>query len=329
MKRKGYLYDAVMTGENVHMAYDLYNANRPTWLRHPYDRLEADTILMMMKADFGAVVGKPRKKRFCDKGKWRELEIPGTFASSIAQLALWNVCGRYVERRIHDCSFSSRKGMGGHILAKKVARLVRTHGDKEAKYCFYFDIRKYYAHIDKRIVMDRLATIFKDKKVLDMFRAVVYSTPKGLPIGYPFSHALANLYISPLYCLAHSIKGISTMYVYMDNHLVFSAHKAPLKRFHKLAKQWLAGVGCEIKDDWQIFPTAVRPVRVCGLTVKADGTRRLYRKLWHRTMRNFDRLRRFYKRSDYLGMQSRLGWLDLCNRRYCEAFKHEGGYLWR
>lgn len=328
MKRVGYLYEKVMTPGNIRAAYDSYNRNRPSWLHHEYDEVEAKWILREMKRDFAACVGTARVKPYCDRGKWRTLEIPGTFRSSIAQIALWNVCGPFVERRIHSNSFSSRKGKGGHLAARKVKRFVQTHADGDAKYCLYFDIRKYYAHIDKRIVMDRLSTIFKDRRVLGMFRDVVYSTPVGLPIGYPFSHALANLYIVPLYWLACSTKGISAMYVYMDNHNVFSRYKAPLRRFRKLAVSWLAGVGCEIKADWQIFPTRSRPVKICGLAIRADGQCRLYRSLWHRTMRNFDRLVRQFRLSDYLGMMSRLGWLDLCNLRYCEAFKHEGGYLW-
>ena len=329
MKRYGFLYEKVMTPENIRAAYDAYNANRPSHLRHEYDEAEAAKILEAMKLDFKAVIGKARPKPFCDKGKWRELEIPGSFRSSIAQLALWNVCGPYVGRRIHDNSFSSRKGKGGHVCAKKVARFVRTNAGRDAKYCFYFDISKYYAHIDKRIVMDRLEKIFKDERILEMFRIIVYSTPTGLPIGYPFSHALANLYITPLYYLAHSVKGVTAMFVYMDNHHVFARTKAALKRVKGLFVRWLAGVGCSIKNDWQIFPTAARAVKVCGLCVKAGCAPWLYMKLWHRTMRNFDRLTTHFRRDDYLGMMSRLGWLDLCNLRYCTIFKHEGGYIWR
>lgn len=328
MKRLGNLYEKILTPENIEAAYQAYNQNRPTCLRREYKEEEARQILEEMKEDFAKVIGKARRKDFCDKGKWRILEIPESFKSSIAQIAVWNICGIYVERRIHDNSFSSRKGKGGHMCAKKVERFVHTKADRDAKYCFYFDIAKYYAHIDKRIVMDRIEKIFKDKKVIELFRIIVYSTPKGLPIGYPFSHALANLYITPLYYLAHSFKGVTGMYVYMDNHLVFARSKAVLKRVRRSFVKWLSGVGCEIKKDWQIFPTSEHGVRVCGLMVFANKKSRLYKKLWHRTMRNFDRLNKKFLLSDYLSMMSRLGWLDLCKQRYCEAFKKEGGYIW-
>lgn len=332
MKRVGYLYEKVMTADNIRAAYDAYNANRPVRLQHEYNPKEAAKILALMKSDFAACIGKARPKWYQDRDKKRLLEIPGSIYSSIAQLALWNVCGPYVERRIHDNSFSSRKGKGGHVCARKAKRFVRTKGREGARYCLYFDIRKYYQHIDKRIVMSRLEAIFKDRRVVELFRAVVYSTPVGLPIGYPFSHALANLYLVPLYYLICA-EGkrqykISRIFVYMDNWAVFARYKSALRKAVKTAVGWLARMGCAMKQDWQIFPTAKRAVRICGIAVKSGGECRLYKKLWHRTMRNFDRLIRFFKLSDFLGMNSRLGWLDLCGLRFCEAFKHEGGYLW-
>ena len=328
MRRIGFLYEKVMTLENVQEAYDLYNLNRPLHERRLFTLEEGARILAAMKADYAAVIGRGIPRDYNDRGKMRKLEIPATFEAAIAMLALWNVCGQFVESHIHDNSFSSRIGKGGHAAARKMSRFVRTKRHA-ARYCLYFDVKKFYAHIDKRIVMHRLEGIFKDARILELFRIVVYSTPSGLPIGYPFSHALANLYLAPLYWIARSTRGITQMYVYMDNHNVFAAHIAPLRRFLRDAKRWLAGVGCEVKDDWQIFPTDARPVKMCGLCVRSTGRRRLYRTLWRRTMRNFDRLTTDFKLSDYLGMQSRLGWLDLCGQRYCEAFKHEGGYLWR
>ena len=192
MKRIGWLWDEVTDVENVYAAMADYNRNRPRWRRRRPCYLKAAELAKRMEEDFAAVVGTPRRKTIYESGKARELEIPG-YESCIAQLALWRVCGRHVERRVHSQSFSSRRGMGGHLAARKCERFVRTNVEGRAKYHLYFDIRKFYAHIDKRIVMDRLSTVFKDPKVLAAFRAVVCSTPKGLPIGYPFSHALANL----------------------------------------------------------------------------------------------------------------------------------------
>lgn len=327
MKRVGYLYDKVMNIENVLMAWDIFNSRRPVKLRREVDVKYAEKILNEMKTDFASVIGRPRIKYIFESGKRRRLQIP-SFKSTIAQTALWNVCGDYIDKRIHDNSFSSRLGKGGHKAAHKVEKFVHTNGDGDAKYCLYFDVRKYYQHIDKRILMDRLATIFKDERILEMFRTVVYSADDGLPIGYPFSHALANLFLVPLYYDLRSIRGISRVYVYMDNWLVFSRSKKPLHRALVSAKHWLDGVGCEVKHDWQVFPTESRGVRVCGLVV-THGRTRLYDGIWHRIMRNFDRYRENPTERLYLSLMSRLGWLKAINFEYSPIFMINGRFLWQ
>ena len=328
MKRVGYLYEQIMTADNVRKAWENYNAHRPICRRVDFDEARAARILERMMCDFAGVIGRPRIKFIRESGKLRRLQIP-SFESCIAQLALWNVCGPFVERHIHDNSYSSRKGKGGHALVRKVQRFVHTKGETEARYCLYFDISKYYAHIDKRIMIARLRNIFKDERVIELFAAVIASTDQGLSIGYPFSHALANLYLTPLYYLVSSARNISRVWVYMDNWLIFSRFKAPLKRALKSARAYLRALGCTIKGDWQIFPTSSRAVKVCGVRVMAGAADLLYRRLWRRTVRNFARLVRGLGEAELLGMRSRLGWLDLINRRFAPIFNYKGEYLWK
>lgn len=326
MKRTGYLYDKVVDYDNIVAAMVEYDRRRPVRLRRGVDYRLAWEIKREMESCFARLVSNPRVKFINEYGKIRRLQIP-RYKSSIAQIALWNVCGPYVERRVHTQSFSSRRGYGGHLAAAKCARFVRTHAGSDARYFLYFDIRKFYQHIDRRIVMDRLATIFKDGRVLDMFRAIVESSDDGLPIGYPFSHALANLYLVPLYFLVHSVRSVSKVFVYMDNWIVFSRYKKPLHKAVSLARRWLAGVGCAIKGDWQIAPTAKRCVRLCGFAIGIRSMR-IYRGNWLRTMRDFRRAAAGDGRAA-ISMASRRGWLRFINREYSPCFCTERGYLWQ
>lgn len=327
MKRHGYLYDRVMTVENVMKAGEAYNAKRPVALRREVSVEFAKKLVEEMGKDFAEVIGKPRRKIIFEGGKKRELQIP-TFRSSIAQLALWNVCGKFVERRIHARSYSSRLGMGGHKAFRECSHFVQRNWRGKAKYCFYFDVAKYYAHIDRRIMMDRLSKIFKDERILTMFRVVLESAEEGLPIGYPFSHALANLYLTPLYHLVMSDKKVSRGYVYMDNHIFFSRWKKPLQRAKESVVRWLAGVGCTMKKDWQIFPTVGRAVRICGFAIRAGKTARLYRRLWRRIRENIDELVRDFTTEDYLSLMSRKGWLMAINKQHTKSVRLKGGYIW-
>lgn len=327
MKRVGYLYEKVVAYENVVGAMEDYDSRRPRRRRKGVDYRLAWEIKRRMETDFAGLIGTPRKKVIREYGKERELQIP-SYQSCIAQLALWRVCEPYVDRRLHDQTFSSRKGYGGHLLAKKCERFVHLNGEGKAKHSLYFDIRKFYRHIDHRIVMARLATVFKDRRVLAMFRDVLDSSEAGLPIGYPFSHALANLYLVPLYYLLKSVKGVSKVYVYMDNWTLFSRFKKTLRRAVDAAKRWLAGVGCEMKGDWQIAPTAARGVKVCGFVV-GRGQTRLYRGNWLRTRRDFRRAERGDEKAN-LSMASRRGWLRAICREFSNSFRtKKGTYLWK
>lgn len=71
-------------------------------------------------------------------------------------------------------------------MARKCEKFIHLNGNGQAKYALYFDIKKFYKHVDHEIVMQRLATVFKDKRILSMFKDVVDSSEVGLPVGYPF-----------------------------------------------------------------------------------------------------------------------------------------------
>ena len=193
---------------------------------------------------------------------------------------------------------------------------------------YFFDISKCYEHIRKLTVIDRLRTIFKDRKVLGMFDIVLESAWEGLPIGYPFSHALANLVLAPLHAMMLAQTNVSAGFVYMDNHNFFSRYKNTLRHSRPLAERWLEGIGCTIKDDWQIYPVEDRGVNVCGFTVFPDHIR-LYRRIWHGIMRNIDALVAHWQHEDYLSLMSRKGWLMAANKEYSPAIQIEGAYLWK
>lgn len=327
MKRVGYLYERVIDYDNIVGAMADYDRKRSVDRRRGIDCKLAWDLKRRMTEDFKSVIGKPMMKTIREYGKERQLEIP-SYESCIAQLALWRVCEPYVDKRIHGQSFSSRKGYGGFKAAKKCERFVHQNSNGNAKYCLYFDVRKFYQHIRKDVVMECLGRIFKDRRVLGMFHDVVYSTEVGLPIGYQFSHALANLYLVPLYYEIVGIRGVSKAYVYMDNWTVFSRYKKSLHKAHDVAERWLSERGCSIKDDWQLFPTAARDVKICGFKV-SHGQTCLYDGNWKRTLKDFRKAERGDD-SALLSMQSRRGWLRSINREFSVEFKtKDGKYLWQ
>ena len=85
-----------------------------------------------------------------------------------------------------------------------------------------------------------------------------------------------------------------------------------------------------IKDDWQVFPTSSRRVKICGFALHAARPPRLYRGIWRRTRRSFCVFSAHPTKRLYLSLMSRKGWLMAINKHFSPVFKlPNGGYLWQ
>lgn len=311
--RIGFLKDKICTPANVRRAWETYNRNRPPKLRRKFDAKIADEILAAMRAgrfDLGPL----RRKVIHEGQKPRRLRIP-SFYSTIAQTALFNVVGPILDKRIHSQSFSSRKGYGMHRCAMKQNRFIQTH-HRESRYCLYFDIRKCYDHIRHEDVLETVDRVIKDPFVLRAIENILNYGGAGLPIGFPASHTFANLLLTPLYHLLIAMRGITKVFVYMDNFIVYAAAKAPLRRAFKAARRWLAVRGMAIKDDWQIFPVDARPIHTCGFLLQRGRRPKIYRHIFTRICRNIRDFTRFPTVALARSLASRLGWLSAIGKTH-------------
>lgn len=304
--RIGHLKERIVTLENVCAAADEYNRNRPKRLRRRFDIEWLNDIATDLAND-RFVWDVPREKDIIECGKWRHLKIP-SLRSAIAQGAIFRVVNPIIDRRLPEMSYSSRKGRGGHALARKAARFIRTKGRK-ARYCLYFDLKKYYDHIKIDTAVEILGRIIKDEWVLGEVKAMFSNVGAGLPIGYVGSHQLANLYVADIFRhLRTCERSVGFGSVYMDNFSFLGEHKAPLHRMRRRGAARFAGRGLEMKRDWQVFPVGARGVRIGGLVLVPRGTARLYRRIHHRSMRAMDRLFRRPTERRIAGCASRFGW---------------------
>lgn len=307
----GHLFEKIATRENVVGAWDDYNRNRPICRRREIDDAEVDSILSELSSwtfDFG----KPREKDIWECGKIRHLKIP-SFRSAIAQYAIFRVINPIIDDRLPEMSMSSRRGRGGHLLAKKVNRKIRTDR-KGTAFSLYFDIRKFYDHIRIDDAISALSRIVKDEKVVSLVTQMFAPCGNGLPIGYVGAHMLANLVGAEIFRRLRQFKGITYGCVYMDNFHFFARSRAPLHRLHKFAVKVLAEYGMEMKPDWQIFPVWDRGVRIAGIVVKPRGTNKLYHRTFRRMMAAINRAFNRPNDKSLNSAMSYLGWLMATER---------------
>ena len=93
-----------------------------------------------------------------------------------------------------DDTFACRRGKG------RLAALDRTHHFAAGHVAFLkLDMRRYFDSISHEILLARLTRLFKDPRLLDLFRRIIaaFETApgRGLPIGSLTSQHFANAYL--------------------------------------------------------------------------------------------------------------------------------------
>lgn len=209
-----------------------------------------------------------------EHGKMRHIEIPSFRDSIVQRVLLFGRTEKHILNNTWPHAFSSVKGRGPLKAAKHVKRLIASG---RAKWCLYFDVRKYYEHIDLDVAFRDLKDIIKDPVALTLFRRVLRMGERGLAIGNTASHIIANLYMTPVAQALRNLRGVSDVVTYMDNVFVFGGNKRLLHAAKREADRVLARRGLEMKRDWQIFRTDLRAVRVGGFCVRDGAPWRIYR----------------------------------------------------
>lgn len=169
------------------------------------------------------------------------------FHERVMQHALMNVCHPFFERyQIFD-SYASRVGKGTYAAIQRAQYFCH-------QYTFFakLDVRKYFETIDHQVAKQLLTKLFKDKRLLAIFDAIINSYQveegKGLPIGNLFSQYLANhlLAVADHY-VKEQLKQPAYLR-YMDDMVLWSNEASQLrkqvKRFSEFLEQDLC---CELK----------------------------------------------------------------------------------
>jgi RNA-directed DNA polymerase len=136
-------------------------------------------------------------------GKLRPLGIP-TIIDRVVQASLRNAIEPIFERKFADCSWGFRPGRG----CKDALRRVDA-GLKQGKtWVVDVDIEQYFDSIDKKRLMDEVATEIADGSVLRLIETFLeqdvidgmkrWRPERGTPQGAVISPLLANIYLHPV-----------------------------------------------------------------------------------------------------------------------------------
>lgn len=150
--------------------------------------------------------------------------------------AVYRILYPFFDRLFIADSYSCRNGKGTHKAINRFARFAYKAGRNNARTAWVLkcDIRKFFASIDQRILMEILAGHISDKNILSLLQKIIGSfdsglgggnRPIGLPLGNLTSQLFANVYLNELDQFAkHQLK-IKYYIRYADDLAIFSADR--------------------------------------------------------------------------------------------------------
>ena len=157
-----------------------------------------------------------REREIVEGGKLRRIQVI-PMKDRIAVHAIMAVVDRHLRKRFIRTTSASIKKRGMHDLLAYIRRDMR-EDPEGTRYCYKFDITKFYESVKQDFVMYCVNRVFKDFKLMAMLESFVRLMPDGLSIGLRSSQGLGNLLLSVF--LDHYLKdryAVRHFYRYCDD----------------------------------------------------------------------------------------------------------------
>jgi retron-type reverse transcriptase len=116
------------------------------------------------------------------------------FRERVIHHAIMNVCEPVFDRWLIADTYACRKGKGRNAALTRAREFA-------GRFPFFLkmDVRKYFDSISHVVLNARLARLFKDRRLLDLFGRIIachdVTRERGLPIGSLTSQHFANFYL--------------------------------------------------------------------------------------------------------------------------------------
>ena len=232
--------------------------------------------------------------------KEREVFRLPFYPDRIVHHAILNLLEPIFTRMFSPHSYSCIKGRGVHAAGRAVRKALQDKSNSE--YCLKLDIKKFYPSVNNAILKRLLGRKFKDQQLQWLMDEIIDSSP-GLPIGNYLSQYFANYYLTPFDYWIKEDKQARHYFRYADDIVLLSNSKSFLHALLDDIRNYLdSNLKLIVKDNYQVFPVAVRGIDFCGY--RYFPTHTLIRK---RIKQNF--ARKVASGADRQTIASYLGWM--------------------
>lgn len=265
MKRIGFLYNKICSGENIRLAIRNSSKGKTNkryikQILENEDRvvLEIQKILIEKSYDFSGT----RSRVIYDNSSMKErtITIPRYYPDQIIHWALIQVIQPVLTRGMYEFNCGSIPGRGGRAVKKYVDKALR----RKMKYILKLDVKKFFPSVDHAKLKRMLARKIKDRDTLDLLYAIIDAGGEGLPIGFYTSQWLSNFYLQDL---DHYIKEelhIKYYVRYVDDMVLIDTNKRKLHRAREKISDYLRLYNLRLKENWQLWRVGSRPLDFVG-----------------------------------------------------------------
>lgn len=228
MKREGNLFHKITDFENLYLAFKkaFKGTNRTETTLSFFFNLEKE--LLDLKKELEDKTYQPEGYRHFKIHDPKERIISvAPFRDRVVHHAIVNILEPIYEKRFIFDSYATRKEKGTHKAILRGKDFLRKN-----RWFLKADIEKYFDNVDHKMLAAILARKIKDGDVLRLIEGIIKNggkDGKGLPIGNLTSQFLANVYLDPFDHFVKEELGERHYIRYMDDFIIFSREKEPLK----------------------------------------------------------------------------------------------------
>jgi RNA-directed DNA polymerase len=165
------------------------------------------------------VWGPYTAKTVCDPKRRTIHKAP--FRDRVVHQTIADVLNPILERHLIHTTFACRCGKGTNA-ALEYAMVQAKH----YPFALKMDISKYFASVNHALLMEKLARIVPDKRLIALLESLVRSFSPGIPIGNLTSQLFANLYLNDLDQFVKRHLKVKHYLRYMDDMLFFAQEKS-------------------------------------------------------------------------------------------------------
>lgn len=290
MKRHNNLFEDICNKDNLRLAHK--KARRGKTKYREVKLIDKDLDLYIDKLHDTLISGTFNTSKYtiftkqCGR-KVRTIYSLPYFPDRIVQHAIMQVVEPILVKTFIRDTFQSLKGRGSSDCRKRVEKAIKICNDDT--YVLNFDIKQFYPSVDNDLLKLMIRSKIKCSKTLILLDNIIDST-RGLPIGNYTSQILGNFYLNRFDHYAKEVLKIKNYFRYCDDIVVLATREGAHIYKDKLFDA-LKSLKLTVKDSWQIFPLAKRPLDYVGFVFGRNT------KLRRSTKVNFKNKVRYLKRN--------------------------------